>query len=470
MNCKESCQICVNETSKKSMVTCAKCNFVCCNICVKKYLLESSNMEPICMNCKVCWDLDFLADNTDRKFYNEEYRDHRVKIVLSLEKSLLPATQEVVNKLLGRREHDEFIKKSNMNVRMVNLRKEECYKKIKKYKKKLGKNGDDEKYNSKISVYEDKYNQCVDILKEIRKSIINERDRYKTSFIIEKSLVLEENKLHVIIGPCPVDDCKGYLDGEYKCGICKNEVCKMCRISVHENECDKNLVESVKMISKETKSCPNCKIPIYKTDGCDQMWCINCHTAFSWNTGSIENGRIHNPHYYQWRRENGGLQREPGDIPCGEITYDDVLIKIRYFGVNKETEGYITNVYMMIYHIREHLLIRFYNVTNVADSNKDLRIKYMMGDINQDEWIKELKNRMKVRERKIAMNLLLTMTSNIMEALISNIIISNNLQTFRNIRTELEELNNYVCTHIRKLENRFKTKILKYNERWEIKN
>ena len=93
----------------------------------------------------------------------------------------------------------------------------------------------------------------------------------------------------------------------------------------------------------------------------------------------------------------------------------------------------------------------------------------MMGDINQDEWIKELKKRMKVRERKIAMNLLLTMTANIMESLISNIIISNNLQTFRNIRTELEELNKYVCTHIRKLENRFKTKILKYNERWEIK-
>jgi hypothetical protein len=43
------------------------------------------------------------------------------------------------------------------------------------------------------------------------------------------------------------------------------------------------------------------------------MWCIECKTAFSWSKGTIENGTVHNPHYYQWMRENGGVPPTQGN-------------------------------------------------------------------------------------------------------------------------------------------------------------
>ena len=72
------------------------------------------------------------------------------------------------------------------------------------------------------------------------------------------------------------------------------------------------------MLAKDSKPCPKCQSLIFKINGCDQMWCTQCHTAFSWKTGKLEKN-IHNPHFYEWQRKNGGgaAPRNPGDFECG---------------------------------------------------------------------------------------------------------------------------------------------------------
>lgn len=147
---------------------------------------------------------------------------------------------------------------------------------------------------------------------------------------------------------CPVDGCKGFIGNGWKCGLCGVKVCQTCRECVAASEatsetcgeageqhiCDKERVETIHLLMRETKPCPTCAALIYKTDGCDQMWCTQCRTAFSWHTGQKEKGRIHNPHYYEWvRRTQGSVPREPGDGPrdaCAEdglreFTYNELL-------------------------------------------------------------------------------------------------------------------------------------------------
>jgi hypothetical protein len=61
---------------------------------------------------------------------------------------------------------------------------------------------------------------------------------------------------------------------------------------------------TIKMIQKESKPCPNCNEFISKISGCDQMFCVHCGTAFSWKTGQVERGTIHNPHAHQYFQKN----------------------------------------------------------------------------------------------------------------------------------------------------------------------
>ena len=120
--------------------------------------------------------------------------------------------------------------------------------------------------------------------------------------------------------------CRGFLSSAWKCGLCETWTCPKCFDVLGKekecgHECDPNNVESAKLIKKETRNCPSCAIPIFKIEGCDQMWCTQCHIAFSWKSGLRVNGVVHNPHFYQWQRAGGGAApiQTPGAQACGGL-------------------------------------------------------------------------------------------------------------------------------------------------------
>jgi hypothetical protein len=145
---------------------------------------------------------------------------------------------------------------------------------------------------------------------------------------------------------------------------------------------------------------------------CDQMWCTQCHTAFSWKTGNIEKN-IHNPHYYEWQRKNGGgvATRNPGDIECGReldqyhtadqiyslaLTHSNLHTKTTrtvksYNGsrIIKDVE-YHEHIMLFVNIVRQCIHNRLVELPNFQTDyvvrNQDLRIKYIENDISENEF------------------------------------------------------------------------------------
>jgi hypothetical protein len=194
---------------------------------------------------------------------------------------------------------------------------------------------------------------------------------------------------------CPAEDCRGFLSTAYKCGTCEKYTCSDCLV-VKEGEshtCNPDTVESAKTIRAETQPCPKCGTRIFKIDGCDQMWCVmeGCNTAFSWRTGHIVTGVIHNPHYYEMLRKSGGaMPREHGDIPCGGMP-----TTWQFVGAAHNSGLYNA--------ARDSLLESFRNLQELINlrlpdyparpaqlMNKDADVDYLMNAITEEVWQKKL--------------------------------------------------------------------------------
>jgi hypothetical protein len=203
---------------------------------------------------------------------------------------------------------------------------------------------------------------------------------------------------------CPADDCRGFLSTAYKCGTCDKYTCSECLevLGIPESTlealkeahtCKSDSIESAKLIKKETRPCPKCGARIFKIDGCDQMYCTNegCHTAFSWDSGHIVTGRIHNPHYYEWLRRNGGeAPREMGDIPCGGIPDEVIFMRsiLRNNKLTNDEKNHILEIHRNIYDIEARLA--GFPARPPALLNKEHNVAYLMNEMTEDEWKRRL--------------------------------------------------------------------------------
>jgi len=143
---------------------------------------------------------------------------------------------------------------------------------------------------------------------------------------------------------------------------------------------------------------------------CDQMWCTQCHIAFSWKSGLRVNGVVHNPHFYQWQRAGGGAApiQTPGAQACGGLPglwqfrrqLSRAMTGDPYKG-NKITES-ILQLHQGCGHFQQWELNRLRRACQGAADNTALRIQYLCKEITEKKLMQKVQRQDKMREKKLA--------------------------------------------------------------------
>lgn len=381
-----SCEVCdekFNKTTRKP-IKCgyAECAYEACATCHKRYMLDKSYQKPHCMSCKK----ELLPEQKagfSKSFWDNEFREAREKVLFEEEKTFLPPLQAEADRLI----------------------------RIAKTKKVV------DELRQKIDANDKNEDQLVRDQRRIHRALTEQLTSAMTHYRIANRPLAESEK-KVCTAKCPMQDCRGYLSDKYVCGLCHVTICKHCNEvkevkEVKEDEkadphvCDKDKVATMDEIRRTSKPCPKCGMAISKIDGCDQMFCIApaCHTAFSWTTGLVETGVIHNPHYFEALR--AGNIRDPRHRQhqgeCGPMPhYYDVQSKLFHAPITDVQERWIRHYYQRFVHHRQVTLPRFIDqMARQAD-----RLKYLTGEMDEKKfkqkvYVANMADERKKEERQI---------------------------------------------------------------------
>ena len=564
-----SCNICVEKFNKSTRleIKCNYCEFSNCRTCFQKYLLDTT--EPYCMNCKKIFTREFVIDNCTSVFVTKELKKHRENVLLDREKSLMPATQVYV--VLEKEKN-----KLRQQIKDVETERAKIL---------LTLNGFQNKING---ITTQLYNMNVNN--------------------IENGTVQERRKF---IRKCPMQDCRGFLSQQWKCGVCDSKICNKCNEQKENDEhvCISENVASMELLNKDTKPCPECGTMIFRISGCfgkdvciltwdgytklsqnilvgdklvgddgtirnvlkttsgidklycikqsdgssyivnskhtlllknaldisveikvedyiklsktsdlfgykinkfgeftklnisveyrsygkyygflldgnnkfilkdftackncSQMFCVECHCAWNWNTGLVEKGIVHNPHYYEFLKKGGGNPgRNHGDIPCGGlptmyIMRDDIQFCLKKEYITKIQENMIYVFHNCITHIQQYE-IRPVN-EQTEETTRVLRVNYMLHKLHEEEFKKILqlteKDCNKKRDFNNIYQMFVDVSSDIFRQI--TIFIQKNKQSYaiilKNFMNEklliLLNLKNYFNENIKRIGNNYK--------------
>ena len=387
-----SCEVCTEKftVALRRKINCSFCDFSACSQCHQRYLLDSPEYAH-CMSCRKGWTREILHREFTDSFVNKAYKQHREDVLYDRERSLMPETQPYVEnarRVMAYTTQRELLNTERHRLTMLAHQQQNTDLNL------MGK-----------TTWDDARVERQRRVTEINKQIST--CTHDIGFIDYAANVLRNSnpstEKRKFVRACPANGCRGFLSTAWKCGLCEVKVCSKCHEIKGENEdehmCDPNNVATAEMLSRDSKTCPQCAAMIFKIAGCDQMYCTQCHTAFSWRTGRVEQGTIHNPHYYEYMRQNGTLQRNPGDVLCGGLpnhTTFNIAVRNAYTEVQRSV---MHSKYQNVLHIQHGGVMQRYRETGIIEG-RELRIKFMLSVISEEDFKRKLQQREKSENKK----------------------------------------------------------------------
>lgn len=436
------CSICLEKFNKSlnKKIDCKTCedneDTKVCISCAGRYILENCK-DAKCMVCNIEWDKEFMSDYFTKKFIDNDYKYHQEQYLYDEQIARLPDTQ---NMAVCRKKQNELKKQLNL---------------IKKEKEEL-------------------MTRLRDV-KNVERNIIINIEELESNKVVKESVKFTFK--------CPLDDCKGFLNENYHCHMCSQDICKYCMEELTENhKCNNDKKQTVELLRKDTKPCPKCGQLIYKIDGCNQMWCLKCHTAFDWRTGNIDESYLHNPEYFRWMRENNKvITRNPLDLPnnnCNFPTFNIFINIINFYFPNSNFYGLrqksdinkLSNIFRLVLHIQNVTLVR--NIQQQKENNlQELRIKYLINEIDKESFKKNIQKVNKQFQKSQRINNIWNLVNTQYREYILDIInstkyysINKAIENIKNIIEEADNVKQYANTSFYKVGKLFKMSYPKIND------
>ena len=227
------CDICCTKINKSTQkeIKCDMCEFVACLVCVKRYILDT-NTDYHCMQCRNKWNRGVLVDKLPQAFIKGELRDHEEERIVNMEKARLPEAQTIA---------EQRIKSNKLH-------------EIQTLQYSMGDFQDNQYQKELINMIAKNYGidlKTIDSPTQVKKEEKEEKRQY--------------------IRNCPNSECRGFINDKWICGLCNCKICKTCFEEMREDEkhtCDPNIIESNKVLMKDTRPCPKCNSMIHKLSGC----------------------------------------------------------------------------------------------------------------------------------------------------------------------------------------------------------
>ncbi len=402
------CSICAESynNSNHSKIECKTCNFECCADCIKKYnLIDGPIKQFDCMNCKTEFSRSALFDVFGTKFMTTTFKTIRENVLFEIEKGFFGKTQEDLERQIKIDELKDELRAIPDKYKKLH---HDAMMKIISFRSSMN--------SIPIKDAIDKYVSMIAIMEHLSFQRAEEEDAIMHK--LRKIESADSNISNTYSSVCQNSNCNGLLSlstldkkGNFLCALCKTAVCKTCMMMVERDsnhECDSDILLSIEHISSNSKPCPSCKSIIHKIEGCDQMFCVQCHTSFNWATLKINNGRIHNPHYEEWIGQQGGRLRNALDIQCGRSIsdeYEDIISLCKmyimsgsfYIGINntncvKIIKNLESVLHMAVYHANRTIPTLTGNLYSI-DTNSNLRMKLLKNEITESQFKTKIQQR-----------------------------------------------------------------------------
>ena len=414
-----NCSVCTEtfNTTSRGRVECPQCKKDACRSCYRRYL-TSRFQEPCCMHCSVAFKMEHIHDSFPKSFWTTDYKKHREKTLFSLEMSQCAATLPYIQMAA---DHD---------VASAELRT--CHDEIVEITK----------------VLKQKKIQELALLTRVRATEINTR------------LVVKTNSLECHV-PCSTPQCRGFVTKDTpKCACCNQSTCHRCHQTVENptlghqaidmlngaetpepigHVCTEDNIATVQELRRNAKQCPECRVYISKVDGCDQMFCVSCHTAFSWNTGLRINGPIHNPHYFEVRARLGNIgpavaNPQQNQHGCDEFPSIHDLRREVNNGRRLEPEE-VELTYRYALHIRDVVCgnLRMLGREYSFNTNLERRVDWMRKKLTDEQFRQHLHRNDKQARFNTELLALFQMFANVVGGLFQNMVIQKTLGAYEDI-------------------------------------